>query len=411
MKHKILLTSFVVLFVVAATAQKKPSLAFAITSSEKGTYQWADVKLVDVNTGELVRTVFDNKQAASAYKVFHARSGRELAIKDAQGRVNNQNALPFNTMSAALAYDKKHNRLYYTPMFINQLRYIDLSAKEPSIYYYENESLSAVADISQEGNHITRMVIGADGNGYAVSNDGNHFIRFGTGKNAVIDDLGVLTDDPKNAVSVHDKKTSWGGDMVADAFGNLYIVSAFHHVFKVNTRDKVAKHLGQISGLPVNFTTNGAVVDDEGDLVVGSANSTDNYYKVNMNTWEAARLENGNKVFNASDLANGNLAFEPKQQARFMERAVVRNDKFSLYPNPVTTGRFRVSFMSKDFGRYDIVVVDVQGRLIAQKTVSITNEGQTAEMDLRNSLSNGTYLVKVLNNGKKTVYADKIVVE
>ncbi len=409
MKHKFLLTSFAVLFVVAATAQKKQSLAFAITSAEKGTYQWADVKLVDVTSGELVRTVFDNKQAATGYKVFNARSGRELQVKDAQGRVNNQNSLPFNTMSAALAYDKKHNRLYYTPMYINQLRYIDLSSS--NIYYFENESLSAVADISKEGNHITRMVIAADGNGYAVSNDGNHLVRFGTGKKAVIDDLGALTDDTKNTVSIHDRKTSWGGDMIADAFGNLYIVSAFHHIFKVNTRDKIAKHLGQISGLPANFTTNGAVVDHDGDLVVGSANSADNYYKVNMKTWEATRLENNNKVFNASDLANDNLAFEPKQQSRFIDRAIVRNNKFTLYPNPVTTGRFRVSFESKDFGRYDILVVDVQGRLLSQKAVNITNVGQVAEMDLRNSIPQGTYLVKVLNNGKKTVFADKIIVE
>lgn len=33
---------------------------------------------------------------------------------------------PFATGVAAAAFDKKHNRLYYTPMFVDQLRYIDL---------------------------------------------------------------------------------------------------------------------------------------------------------------------------------------------------------------------------------------------------------------------------------------------
>lgn len=412
MRHKILLTSCAVLFVLAATAQqKKQSLAFAITSAEKGTYQWTDVKLVDMNTGELVRTIFDSKQP-QGYKIYHARSGREIGIAEAQNAARNQNALPFNTMSAALAFDKKHNRLYYTPMYINQLRYIDLSSKETKIYYFENEALSAVKEIKNEGMHITRMAIGADGNGYAISNDGNHFVRFTTGKKAMIEDLGLIQDDAKNTVSIHDKKTSWGGDMVADASGNLFVISAYHHVFKVNIRNKTAYYLGKIQGLPGNFTTNGAVVDDEGRLLVSSAAVVDNYYKVDMESWQASKLDASNKVFNASDLANGNLAFEPKMQSiPLFERAIVRNDKIGLFPNPVSTGRFRVSFHNRELGKYDIQVVDLTGRLLSQKTVNITNNGQVAEFDLRNSLANGTYLVKVLNNNKKTVFADKLVVE
>jgi hypothetical protein len=411
MRHKILLTLCAVTFVLAATAQKKQTLAFAITSAEKGTYQWTDVKLVDINTGALVRTIFDSKQPKS-FKVFNARSGQEIAVADAQGVVKNQNQLPFNTMSAALAFDKKHNRLYFTPMYINQLRYIDLSSKEAKIYYYENELMSAAKEIKHEGMHVTRMVIGADGNGYAMSNDANHFIRFGTGKRPVIDDLGAIQDDAKNTVSIHEKQTSWGGDMVADAAGNLFVISAYHHVFKVNIRAKTALFVGKIQGLPGNFTTNGAVVDDEGNLVVSSASNTDNYYKVNMSDWVATKLDAPNKVFNSSDLANGNLAFVPKLQAiPLFERALVRNDKISLFPNPVSTGRFRVSFENRELGKYDIQVVDLNGRLLSQKTVNITNNGQVAEFDLRNSLANGTYLIKVLNNAKKTVFADKLIVE
>lgn len=412
MRHKILLTSCAVFFTLAATAQKKQTLAFAITSAEKGTYQWTDVKLIDINTGELVRTIFDSKQPLT-YKIFHARNGREISVGDQQNVVKNQNALPFNTMSAALAFDKRHNRLYYTPMYINQLRYIDLSSKEPRLFYFENESLSSIAKIDNESMHITRMVIASDGNGYAMSNDGNHFVRFTTGKKPVIDDLGAIQDDAKNTVSIHDRKTSWGGDMVADASGNLYVISAYHHIFKVNIRARTAAYVGRIEGLPGHFTTNGAVVDNEGSLVVSSANVIDNYYKVDMNNWMASKLDASNKVFNASDLANGNLAFEPKMEAipKLFERELVRNDKINIFPNPVSTGRFRVSFHNRQLGRYDIQVVDLTGRLLSQKTVNIQNEGQVAEIDLRGSLANGTYLVKVLNNAKKTVLADKLIVE
>ena len=127
----------------------------------------------------------------------------------------------------------------------------------------------------------------------------------------------------------------------------------------------------------------------------------------------ASKLDASNKVFNASDLANGNLAFEPKMEAipKLFERELVRNDKINIFPNPVSTGRFRVSFHNRQLGRYDIQVVDLTGRLLSQKTVNIQNEGQVAEIDLRGSLANGTYLVKVLNNAKKTVLADKLIVE
>jgi hypothetical protein len=412
MRHIFLPACCVVLLALSATAQKKQSLAFAITSAEKGTYQWTEIKLVDINTGELVRTIVDSK-LLTAYKVYHARSGRELAVTDAKGVVKDQNALPLSTMSAALAYDAKHKRLYYTPMYINQLRYIDLSGKEPKIYYFQDESFSLVQQISNESLHITRMVIAADGNGYAMSNDGHHFVRFTTGKKPLIEDLGSVRDDANNTVSIHDKQTSWGGDMIADAQGNLYVISAFQHVFKINIQSKIATHIGKIQGLPEKFTANGAVVDDEGYLVLSSANNFENYYRVDMKDWTATKIETSTPVFNASDLANGNLAFTPKltKPIELFEREIVRNDKIGMYPNPATTGRFRVSFNNSPLGRYEIQVVDLTGRLLSQKSVQVQNHGQTTEIDLRNTIANGTYLVKVLNNTQKTIFAERLVVE
>ena len=38
----------------------------------------------------------------------------------------------------------------------------------------------------------------ADGNGYAITNDGNHLIRFTTGKKTVITDFGNLIDAETN---------------------------------------------------------------------------------------------------------------------------------------------------------------------------------------------------------------------
>ncbi len=411
MRYRILLTLCAFFSLLVATAQKKNNNAYAITSEKQGQFVWTEVKLIDLNTGQVLQSVFENNR--SAYQVYNARTGNNIQVKDEKGMITNREKQPFATFSAAAAYDKKHNRLYYTPMFINQLRYIDLNAKSPKLYYFEGENFSTTTNLNDEANHITRMVIASDGNGYALSNDGNHFVKFTTGKKPQITDLGALQDDPKNGrISVHNRCTSWGGDMIADASGNIYMLSAYHSIFKIDVRNKVATYMGGISGLPDKFTTNGAVIDNEGNLIVSSANSTDGYYRVNMNDWTAIKMNNGNPVFNASDLANGNFAFETK-----MERTPLIQPRtsgvsiISIYPNPVSEGAFRVSFDSKELGRYDIQLVDLLGRRIATKTVTIGNEGQVVEFPVSEKLSKGLYMVKVLNNSKRTVHAQKIIIE
>ncbi|MEI9956836.1 MAG: hypothetical protein WDM90_11155 [Ferruginibacter sp.] len=52
----------------------------------------------------------------------------------------------------------------------------------PPNFYQEKTTLLNTNDLADEANHITRMDIAADGNGYAITNDGNHLIRFTTGK-------------------------------------------------------------------------------------------------------------------------------------------------------------------------------------------------------------------------------------
>src|SRR4030095_17252316 len=122
----------------------------------------------NLNTVEVVQSVFENKH--SGYQVYNARNGNNIQVKDDKGMITSKQKQPFATYSAAAAYDKKHNRLYYTPMFINELRYIELDAKLGRIYYFDNEKFSNAENMTQEANQITRMVIGADGHGYALTN-------------------------------------------------------------------------------------------------------------------------------------------------------------------------------------------------------------------------------------------------
>jgi hypothetical protein len=201
--------------------------------------------------------------------------------------------------------------------------------------------------------------------------------------------------------------------MIAAADGSLYLVSANHSIFNIDVNNRSAKYLGGIDGLPARYTSNGAVVGDNGKLIVSSANSTEGYYEVDMKSWKATKVKSNGTVFNTSDLANGNIAFdnETRAETRPLVTRPYSSSRISMYPNPVSEGMFRVSFDSEELGRYDIQLLDITGRVLVQKPVAIANRGQVVQVDLNTHVSKGVYFVKVLGTNKKSVFADKIIVE
>jgi hypothetical protein len=397
-------------------AQQTERTAYAITGAQKGQFNWTEVKLIDLNTGAVLKSIYENGKPA---QVFSARTGKSIANGMNTAGADNKN-LPFSTYSAACAYDKKHNRLYYTPMGINQLRYIDLNGRDARIFYFDEETFGVVTSLQDEANHITRMVMGADGNGYALSNDANHLLQFTTGKKPVIGDLGNLVDGQNNgAVSIHNKCSSWGGDLVADAFGKLYLISARQAVFVIDVHSRVADFKGFITGLPANYSTNGAVVDADGNIVVSSANSVNGYYMVDLNTLKASLIPAKDQVYNTSDLANGNLALqkEADKKARAVAAAQVvarqpyENPNITVYPNPVTEGNVRLYFTNQQAGRYKLQLVDLTGRVLSEQIVMIANRVQVEEMRLDPKFARGVYVVKLLDDKTKALFTDKILIQ
>src|SRR5205809_4771860 len=128
----------------------KKVTAYAITGVQKGSSGWTEVRLVDFSTGDEIQSVY---KSATPVEPLNARTGQaikkvvtdpnktiqeqktepetlQIIRKDEKGNIttierrvvfassfNNVDvSKPFATNSAALAYDKKHERLYYTPM-------------------------------------------------------------------------------------------------------------------------------------------------------------------------------------------------------------------------------------------------------------------------------------------------------
>ena len=419
MKMKLLLTFSLIITALAATAQQS-NKAWAITGDGNKDFMWMNVRQVDLSTGTIEKTIFERSK--TKFTITDAVSKKTVdQTAFADNNIFNASAYPTGTMVAGAAYDKRSNRLYFIPMRMGELRWIDLDSRSQSIKFYAMSSpeLKVSTTAVDEADHITRMVIAADGNGYAISNDGNSFIKFTTAKKPVISNLGNLIDDEKNnGLSIHNKCSSWGGDMVADAFGKLYIISATHNVFDVDIKSRIATFRGTISGLPANYTTNGAAVDADGNIVVSSANAFEGYFRLKLSDLAATKIAGSDMVYNASDLANGNLLLQKEADEAASFAPVTKmpvmakiNSDSKIYPNPVTTASFKVLFDGKTEGAHTIIVTDIAGRGILSKKTNLVKGQQTETVTLTRKPTKGTYMVKVLNDKQQVVMTEKMIIQ
>jgi hypothetical protein len=204
--------------------------------------------------------------------------------------------------------------------------------------------------------------------------------------------------------------------MVADAFGKLVIVTASHNIFSIDVAARTAKFTGGITGLPAAFSTNGAAVDDDGNMVVSSANVFEGLYKVNMKDLSAEKVVSTENPFNASDLANGNFLLQKEADAErnslaksLLPLSTVSDAK--IFPNPVTGSQFRVLTAGHNVGRYTVIVTDLAGRTLQSKVVSLTKAPQTTTINFARQQPKGTYMVNILNENKQVTFTEKLVVE
>src|SRR5688572_24279554 len=80
MKRKILLLFVMAPLFSAVYAQKNPkTIAYAITGVQKGNSSWTEVRLVDINTGEEVKSIYQSKNQV---EILNARTGKPVVKKD-----------------------------------------------------------------------------------------------------------------------------------------------------------------------------------------------------------------------------------------------------------------------------------------------------------------------------------------
>lgn len=428
MKHKFLL-SFI-FFATSFNAPSQQNQAFAITGQANGNFNWTDIRSINMSSGNVNSVLFENGKTKFTYS--DAETNRPIdqmslngimpafAINDtakiSSAGINLKNPSPTFLTSAAIAFDEKHQKLFFASMHTAKLAWLDMRASKGfPVFYTVERPLVTNINLNDEAFNITRMTIGANGDGYALTNDANHLIRFTTGNKIMISDLGNLSDEESNkGISIHNKCSSWGGDMVADAFGKLYLFTANHSVFEIDIEFRIATYKGSVSNLPVTFSLNGAAVNEEGNVIVSSANTFEGFYEVNMKDLSATKLSTKGQVFNASDLASSYLLNESQakmERVQLPEIEVIGNKFISIYPNPVRDGQIKISFDNSVSGEYKISLTDLQGRLIEMKTVYIKFRGQLENFKLKTKPVTGLYLIKVTDAQNQKIFSDKLVVD
>ncbi len=411
-KHILLPFLFLgILFTTLATNAQQDRFAYAITDVQKGGSNWTALRKLDLRTNEFSDVLLNGNTATdNVYDAISKKSLQDLGTEKNRG-FSLQPA--FSSGVAAMAYDRKNHRIWYTPMLIDQLRYIDLRTMK--VYYFNTGFSGMPQKSADQGNIITRMTIGDDGNGYALTNDGAHLIRFTTGKTVTVTDLGMLADDPNGkGISIHSSCSSFGGDMIADNSGNLFVFSARNNVFRINIETKIATHLGTLSGVPDAFTANGAAVTPDNYILITSAMDDSHIYRVNAANWTAEEITS-KEGWRSSDLANSNILDTRKTtanpSAKLLAAPEAGQSNVSVYPNPVTNNQFTIQFSKLGAGNYTIEITDAMGRQVLQQAVKVAGAEQLETIHLKPGMAKGFYLVKITDSESKLASSTKLLVQ
>jgi len=390
--------------------------AYAVTAVNRGGTEWIALRKLDTRTGQFSNILLNVQEKDQ--DLFDFAAYKEYANKKISNYSNG--TLPgfspqpaLSSSVAAIAYDRKSNRLYYAPMSIDQLRYIDLTTMDVVAFSEQYFSKAGKYDFKTAG-PINRMVIAPDDFGYTITNDGNHLIRFSTNGAPALTDLGELQDDPLNKdMSIRNNPcANSGGDLVADDAGNLLLVTGSNRVFKVDIATRKTTYLATISSLPAKFATSGVAVDENGKILISSSLYADGYFTVDPESWAATPSSGTHEAFGSADLANSNVLHSNTANSNlFITKAPDKLSQFRVFPNPVMDDEVNIQFSGLKPGNYTIQLASVLGNTVLKQKATVIENVQTELVHIPGSTSQGFYYVSILDENNKVVGTQKLVVE
>lgn len=342
----------------------------AVTGLTKGKIEFNDFRLINSN---------------------NLNSSNVLLTKSDKINLNNNQTEMGNVCNcgkyiAAMTESLKGD-LFYIPMYGQKVMKVDATSKTAYQYNFNTETTN-----QDQSKFYARMTTAPDGSMYALNNDGTEFLRIS--ENGNVQSLGGIPLIAETAKSLGSETLVYGGDMIADAFGNIYVISASQYVFKINPNKMSAEYLGQIKGLPENYTVNGAAVERDGSVLLGTT-SPNGFFSLNMDTLEAKfKVDYSLAVY---DLSSPYFLRQKEMDD------LTNNSGYSLYPTVVKNSQLNIVSKSDENAVLNISIWNLNDKRVYTNTLSVKSIGDF-QLRLNGSLLPGIYVLKAVNqNGKEVI--------
>jgi len=272
--------------------------------------------------------------------------------------------------------------IFYMPMNGDKVSIVNPSSKAGSLVEIPNR----VVNNRNQGSFYARMTTGSDGFIYALNNEGSELLKIST--NGSIQNLGSVSGIAEFAKASGVETSVYGGDMIADAFGNLYVVSASAHVFKFNPNKLNAEYIGKINGLPDGYTVNGVAVMRDGNVLLATT-SHNGLYTLDMNTLEASfKSDYAVPVY---DLSSPYFLHQST-----LDEFANAQSMYSLYPTIVKNNELNIVSKSTENSKLNVTVWNLNNKQIYSKNLTVNSIGDY-KVNLSGSLQPGIYVLKATN--------------
>lgn len=358
MKKSLLFTS-ILMAGIAVNAQD----IYAATGLTKGKIEFNDFRTLDANN-------------LNVSNILLTKSDK-LTIENSE--TNATKACSCGRYIAAMTVSDQ-GELVYMPMNNNRIAFVNSSSKQGNIV----EVGSSKVENTDQGSYYARMTTGSDGFMYALNNIGSELLRISN--NGTVQNLGSIPAMAEFANASGVVTSVYGGDMIADAFGNLYAISAAGNVFKINPNKMTSDFLGKIKGLPEKYTVNGAAVMADGKVLLATT-ADFGMYTLDFESLEAIfRSDYSVPVY---DLASKHLL----RQAELNEMA---NSNYSLYPTIVKASELNIVAKTNDANQLNVVVYNLNNKQVYANKLTVKKVGEY-KVNLSGSLQPGIYVLKATN--------------
>lgn len=277
--------------------------------------------------------------------------------------------------------------VFYIPMTQSRLMTVNTASKTGTFTNIEKSSL----DTKDQGTYFARMTTAADGFMYALNNNGTELLKISPSGN--VQNLGAASGFSAEMKKLSNETQAFGGDMIADAFGNLYVISAAGNVFKLNPNNQNTSFVGKIKGLPENYTVNGAAVAKDGSVVLATTSDA-GFYTLNFDSLEAKFASNYDVP--VYDLSSPYLLKQNQVES-------LSNSSYNLYPTIVKTNELNIVSKVNEATKLDITVWNLNNKMVYSNSVAVQSVGDF-KVNLDGALQPGIYILKAVNqNGAEVI--------